>query len=52
MRGLVMSSQRIAESLDPLGAVLGGGLAAVLGSAPALLACAGLGAAEQGVEDR
>lgn len=43
MRGRVMSIQRIAESLDPVGAVLGGALATIVGGPTALLACAAAG---------
>jgi hypothetical protein len=45
MRGRVMSIERIADSLDPVGMVLGGALATLVGPQPALLACAGVGAA-------
>ena len=44
MRGRVMSIQRIADSLEPVGAVVGGALASLLGPEPALLLCAALGA--------
>ena len=44
MRGRVMSINRIADSLDPVGAVVGGALAALLGAEEALLLCAALGA--------
>ncbi len=43
MRGRVMSIHRIADSLDPLGAVLGGALATGIGGEWALLLCAALG---------
>ncbi len=43
MRGRVMSIQRIAESLDPLGAVVGGALASTVGAEVALLVCAAIG---------
>ncbi len=43
MHGRVMSIQRIADSLEPVGAVVGGALASTLGPEPALLACAALG---------
>lgn len=43
MRGRVMSIQRIAESLDPLGAVVGGALASMVGGEAALLLCAAAG---------
>ena len=45
MRGRVMSVARIADSFDPLGAVLGGALASVLAPDIALLACAAAGLA-------
>jgi MFS family permease len=44
MRGRVMSIHRIAESLEPLGAVVGGALASMLGAEQALLLCATFGA--------
>ena len=44
MRGRVMSINRIADSLDPVGSVVGGALASVLGAEPALLLCAATGA--------
>ena len=44
MRGRVMSIQRIAESLDPVGAVVGGALASMVGGEAALLLCAAAGA--------
>lgn len=44
MRGRVMSIQRIADSLEPLGAVVGGGLASLAGPEAALLLCAAAGA--------
>jgi len=45
MRGRVMSVARIADSFDPLGAVLGGALASVLAPDVALLACVAAGLA-------
>ncbi len=45
MRGRVMSVQRIADSLDPLGAVVGGALAAAWTGEAALLGCAVVGLA-------
>jgi MFS family permease len=45
MRGRVMSVARIADSFDPLGAVLGGALASVLAPEVALLGCAAAGLA-------
>jgi hypothetical protein len=45
IRGRVMSIARIADSFDPLGAVLGGALAVVMGPDAALLACAAAGLA-------
>lgn len=44
MRGRVMSIQRIADSLEPLGAVVGGGLASLAGPEAALLLAAAAGA--------
>ncbi|MCC6238566.1 MAG: MFS transporter [Dehalococcoidia bacterium] len=43
MRGRVMSIHRIADSLEPGGAVLGGALAAMIGGERTLLLCAALG---------
>jgi MFS family permease len=43
MRGRVMSIHRVAESLEPLGAVVGGGLASMFGAEAALLVCAAAG---------
>ncbi len=48
MRGRVMSVARIADSFDPLGAVLGGALASMLRPEVALLACAAAGLAALG----
>lgn len=45
MRGRVMSVARIADSFDPLGAVLGGALATVMAPDAALVACAVAGVA-------
>ena len=45
MRGRVMSVHRIADSLEPVGAVLGGALAVTIGAKPTLLLCAALGIA-------
>lgn len=44
MRGRVMSIQRIADSLEPLGAVVGGALASLVGPESSLLLAAGAGA--------
>lgn len=43
MRGRVMSIHRVAESLEPLGAVVGGGLASLFGAEAALLVCSAAG---------
>ena len=45
MRGRVMSVARIADSFDPLGAVLGGALASVMAPDVALLLCVAVGMA-------
>jgi MFS family permease len=45
VRGRVMSVFRVTESFEPLGAIVGGGVAAVVGNTEALLIGAGIGTA-------